>query len=579
MYNFISSFREGNAPLSIPSSLNSTGAPPPIFLSEKSSLSTTTMTHPPPNLVRRQRSVSDHVTSSPAIKRASAAVLATSEQDRWNNIDEDDVSPVLHPFSPARTPGVQLDCHQEYTPLQLFQLFFDKSVIKVLCKNTNKYAQHRLKNGMKTLWNPVCDRDIYKYLSLVIYCGLLKASTIRDLWRKDRLLNLPFPSSVMAGFRFEAISSNLHMSDIEETMKNDKLKGTPGCDRLFRLKPLMEQILIACKAYYHPYQNISIDERMVATKARISMKQYMKNKPTKWGYKLFVLADSKNGYTCAFDIYQGKVQTHSGKGLAYDTVMNLLSTCSLGTGYHIYVDNFYTSTTLFRDLHKKRYEACGTIRNNQIDFAQIPTNALSKRAIRGDIKWIRDGPLLYVKWMDTREVTVCSTIHKAYKGETVQRRVRNHDGTWSLKCVPVPEPVKAYNKHMGGVDLSDALIKYFSVTQKTVKWYRKLFLHFVDIALVNSYIIYKEQVLAKNQKPLTQKKFREVLCLQLADFENDATTTQQGPTKPEVVVQRKKQKKTIYKCRSCDVPLCIVADRICFTEWHELGLFKGSKSK
>lgn len=70
--------------------------------------------------------------------------------------------------------------------------------------------------------------------------------------------------------------------------------------------------------YYHPHQNIVVDECIVATKARTGMKQYMKDKPTKWGCELFVLADSLNGYSCDFSIYEGKAQPPSGKGLSFD---------------------------------------------------------------------------------------------------------------------------------------------------------------------------------------------------------------------------------------------------------------------
>jgi len=71
-------------------------------------------------------------------------------------------------------------------------------------------------------------------------------------------------------------------------------------------------------------KQLSIDERMVATKARTGMTQYMKAKPTKWGIKMFVLADSSNGYTCDFNIYTGKSRLASGLGLSFDSVVELM---------------------------------------------------------------------------------------------------------------------------------------------------------------------------------------------------------------------------------------------------------------
>ena len=38
------------------------------------------------------------------------------------------------------------------------------------------------------------------------------------------------------------------------------------------------------------------------------------------------------------------------------------------------------------------------------------------------------------------EVTLCSTLHQAFSGKTVQRKVKE-GGMWSTKAVPVPDAI------------------------------------------------------------------------------------------------------------------------------------------
>lgn len=78
-----------------------------------------------------------------------------------------------------------------------------------------------------------------------------------------------------------------------------KKKKTAAYDCSGTTKPLYHNIRDACRTFFHPNRTLSIDERMMASKARSGLKQYMKNKHTKWGYKS-VLANSMSGYTCEF---------------------------------------------------------------------------------------------------------------------------------------------------------------------------------------------------------------------------------------------------------------------------------------
>lgn len=154
------------------------------------------------------------------------------------------------------------------------------------------------------------------------------------------------------------------MSDPDQDVENDRKKGTPEHDCLLCLKPLLVSIQDACKAHYHPQQNLANNERMLATKAHTGMTQYMKVKPTKWGFKLFVLADRNNGYTVDFTVYTGKTQFPSGVGLAYDTVMSLIKPACLGSGYHLYMDNFIQAQSCSR-IYNANIGACGTYKEKQ----------------------------------------------------------------------------------------------------------------------------------------------------------------------------------------------------------------------
>ena len=76
-------------------------------------------------------------------------------------------------------------------------------------------------------------------------------------------------------------------------------------DRLRKLAPLIMHMKDKCFELYQPVQQLSVDERMVKSKVRSLLIQYMRNKPTKCGFKLWVIADP-TGYTIDFDVYTGK---------------------------------------------------------------------------------------------------------------------------------------------------------------------------------------------------------------------------------------------------------------------------------
>ena len=78
------------------------------------------------------------------------------------------------------------------------------------------------------------------------------------------------------------------------------------------------------------------------------MKQYVPKKPVCRGFKVWVVADSENGY---FLVYVGRPSdgVRSEQGLGARVVLQLTEPyCH--KNYHVFCDNFFTSTTLFDEL-------------------------------------------------------------------------------------------------------------------------------------------------------------------------------------------------------------------------------------
>lgn len=80
---------------------------------------------------------------------------------------------------------------------------------------------------------------------------------------------------------------------------------------------------------------------------------------------------------------------------------------------------------------------------------------------------ICDNELLFVKWMDTREVSMCTTVHPFYTEETVLRWQKDNDGKSQRIPAPRLTAMAEYNKYMGDVDTSDQMLGTNWVYRKT----------------------------------------------------------------------------------------------------------------
>ena len=105
-------------------------------------------------------------------------------------------------------------------------------------------------------------------------------------------------------------------------------------------------------------------------------------------------------------------------------------------------------------------------------------------------------------------VTVMSTLHSGHRYTRCDRFTKDrakYDGHHKI-TISRPEAIGDYNVHMGGVDKSDQMIKYYEVLHKSLKYWKEIFLHMIDLAVFNSYIMFTALQEQHPQDPLLKRK-------------------------------------------------------------------------
>ena len=105
------------------------------------------------------------------------------------------------------------------------------------------------------------------------------------------------------------------------------------------------------------------------------------------------------------------------------------------------------------------------------------------------MRQVRDLPYLVLQWLDNKVVSMI-TVGNANEQGQVTRRVRT-DEKWGESLVKQPKIFKTYNMKMNAVDRSDQILSAFSTQQKCVRWCKTFFFHLIDIAVVNSFILFQ----------------------------------------------------------------------------------------
>lgn len=392
-----------------------------------------------------------------------------------------------------------------------------------------------------------------------------------------------------------SVDRYLYLCSILHTGKDEDLNTE---DALWKVRFFVDRVNRNFETSWSLGQEVSIDESLMLYRGHHSLIRYIPNKAARFGFKIFALACSDTGYMYRFLFDCGSKTRYLSDCPAVlnkpgQVVWTLMKGSDpaysrLGLGHVLGVDNYYTCINTLYELFKQKTDFLGTVRKNR---TKLPKSVLSKKWKKSE-KGYRVTkycfPAFLVNWMDKKPVVMISTVSNAEQTSDLRGK---------------PAIIHEYNRIMPGIDKNDQMKFGRKLARRRVKkYYRNIFYHLLDTALINSFIYYKNTPIEGRSKT-THQKFRLFLAGELLqkyqsivpnvvedatdrDVERDAQTTTAETTAiqihtPQYVRTRKRctvcyatdaklESKTNWSCDACgDKFFCLNKERNCFRSYHD----------
>ncbi|XP_032436485.1 piggyBac transposable element-derived protein 2-like [Xiphophorus hellerii] len=481
------------------------------------------------------------------------------------------------------------------SPFQYFKMLFTDEMIEHIAHHTNLYSSQELGDPIKT-----SPEEIEHFLAILLFMGVFNFPSLEDYWHHESRFDLI--TDIMPRRRFQLLRRYIHF--------NDNQQCSESRDRFYKIRPLFEMLREQCLLIPSTHKH-SVDEVMVAYKGTRAgtLRQYIANKPVKWGFKLFCRASS-SGIIHDLLLYQGAStffnvalsEEEQALPLGAKVVTTLCKTIKEPQMSVVFCDHFFTSFNLVQYLHTALGVKCiGTVRPNRTGGAPLMTDKdLIKRG-RGACDFRAAEGVLAVKWFDNKCVNLLSNACGIMPFATVKRWSKESRAKITIPC---PSLISAYNEHMGGIDLSDMLVHLYKTPAKSRRWYFPLFGYILDLCIANSWLLYKRDSSLLNEKPMSLKRFRLAVAHSLNQFNKPASkvgrpSSSSPPPEKTGYIPRPSRPKpqtdvrydnvghwplhcekrgrcnlcpkgvSRWKCEKCNVFLCLNANQECFKFYHQ----------
>lgn len=450
------------------------------------------------------------------------------------------------------------------TPLSIWQGFFPANMLQIIVDNTNKHiqaSQHRYSRERDARTTDVT--EIKALIGLLYMAGILKSGRLNaeDLWGVDGT-GVEIFRLTMSLQRFRFLLQHLRFDDLQTR------EARRALDRLAPIRDLFDMFVQNCGAAFTPFQYVTIDEKLEAFRGRCVFRQYIPNKPNKYGIKIFALCDPKVFYTCKMEVYVGKQPPGPWEvNNSAEAVVERMCEPIRGTGRNVTTDNWFTSFKLIEKLKKNfNLTLLGTVRKNKRELP-IEFSRPVKRPEKSSMFAFHEN------------CTLVSYIPK--KGKNVLLMSSLHRDDIIDSETGKPDMIVNYNQTKGGVDTVDKLCAAYNCARGTRRWPMVIFYSMLNVAGINSLVIFKANNIDANvlrrdflrklafellndqlrirstlsNIPRSMKfRIREILGIEPIEQAPEPPANQRGRC---AMCDRKKNRPSRYFCKKCHIYVCL----------------------
>lgn len=243
------------------------------------------------------------------------------------------------------------------TPVEIFEEIFSAEIFDLIVRETVRYA-----TVCKNMPNiTVSTDDVKKFIGILLFSSYHGLPSERHYWSNDEDLKTDVVKEAMSRRKFQELKSILHFCNNEEA-------GANKHDRGFKIRPLVKAIQNSFMKFGVLEENLAVDEMIVKYYGRNSLKQFIRSKPIRFGYKLWALC-GVSGYCYNFDLYCGKSSTEDDRSdllLGSKVVLNMLDVVQDPCSHNVFFDNLFTGYELLVHLRNLGFQATGTLRENRL---------------------------------------------------------------------------------------------------------------------------------------------------------------------------------------------------------------------